>query len=111
MKPFPNHSPIQRSPKKHIALSYDSEAGEKIRGGEIILNFDEVASVAEEGENAAIVRRAISSLQMIRYKGSLIKIESALLEGHRFAIKHIREGEGEFFFSPIVRRGMYDTSG
>ncbi|CAJ1442126.1 unnamed protein product [Effrenium voratum] len=53
----------------------------------------EIASTAHDGDNCAIATSPLRKGTRFAWKGSVHRLSHALLEGHRFALEHIAEGE------------------
>ena len=57
------------------------------------LGFDEVGRLPAPGDNVAIATRRLDAGTRIAYEGSEFTVGHTILEGHRFAIRAIPEGE------------------
>ena len=58
-----------------------------------ILAFDEVARLPGPGDNVAIASRNLDAGTCIRRRGSVLRLNTSILEGHRFAVDPIPAGE------------------
>ncbi len=58
-----------------------------------ILEFEDVARLPQPDDNVAIATRDLDAGASIRTRGSVLRLDAAMLEGHRFAVVHIPEGE------------------
>ena len=57
------------------------------------LNFEDVARLPLPGDNVAIVTRNLPEGARIRTRGSMLRLDTAMLEGHRFAVAPIPAGD------------------
>src|SRR5215208_450865 len=57
------------------------------------LTFDEVGRLPAPGDNVAIATRRIEAGTRVAYEGSEFTVPHTVLEGHRFAVERIGEGE------------------
>src|ERR671917_2187487 len=55
--------------------------------------FDEVGRLPAPGDNVAIATRRIEARTRVAYEGSEFTVPHTVLEGHRFAVERIPEGE------------------
>jgi altronate dehydratase len=55
--------------------------------------FDEVGRLPAPGDNVAIATRRIEARTRVAYEGSEFTVPHTVLEGHRFAVERIGEGE------------------
>ncbi|MEW6636771.1 MAG: UxaA family hydrolase, partial [Actinomycetota bacterium] len=55
--------------------------------------FEEVARLPAPGDNAAIAVRTLDAGTRVAFEGSVFTIAHTVLEGHRFAVRRIGEGE------------------
>src|ERR687896_1115912 len=55
--------------------------------------FDEVGRLPAPGDNVAIATRRIEARTRVAYEGSEFTVPHTVLEGHRFAVERISEGE------------------
>lgn len=58
-----------------------------------ICDFEDVARLPRPGDNVAIVTRNLEAGVRIRAGGPLVRLDTAMLEGHRFAVAPIPAGE------------------
>ncbi len=56
-------------------------------------NFDDVGRVPAPGDNVAIATRRLDTGSRISHEGSEFTVDHTVLEGHRFAVRTIGEGE------------------
>ena len=88
---------MDAAPRRHT-LAYESEEPNKpppptpSQSFEV-LSFDVVAQLPAPGDNAAIAKDQLEAGQLVRYKGTTLKIVTRVLEGHRFAVAYIAHGE------------------
>jgi altronate dehydratase len=61
--------------------------------GSAPLSFDEVARLPAPGDNAAIATRTLKAGARVAFGRSIFPIAHTVLEGHRFAVRRIGEGE------------------
>ena len=57
------------------------------------LTFDEVGRLPAPGDNVAIATRRIEAGTRVAHEGSEFTVPHTVLEGHRFAVERIGEGE------------------
>src|ERR671910_712765 len=57
------------------------------------LTFDEVGRLPAPGDNVAIATRRIEAGTQVTYEGSEFTVPHTVLEGHRFAVARVPEGE------------------
>ena len=57
------------------------------------VEFNEVGRLPAPGDNTAIATRKLEAGTFVSYEGSEFVIRHTVLEGHRFAVAHIAEGE------------------
>ena len=57
------------------------------------LTFDEVGRLPAPGDNVAIATRRIEAGTRVAYEGLELTVPHTVLEGHRFAVERIGEGE------------------
>ena len=55
--------------------------------------FDEVGRLPSPGDNVAIATRRIEAGTRVVYEGSEFTVPHTVLEGHRFAVEPVAEGE------------------
>src|SRR5918995_4530677 len=55
--------------------------------------FDEVGRLPATGDNVAIATRRIEAGTRVTYEGSEFTVPHTVLEGHRFAVARVPEGE------------------
>ena len=55
--------------------------------------FDEVGRLPALGDNVAIATRHLESGTRVSYEGSEFEVPHTVLEGHRFAVEPVPEGE------------------
>ena len=58
-----------------------------------VIDFDEVGRLPAPGDNVAVATRRLEAGTRVAYEGSEFEIPYTILEGHRFAVEQIREGE------------------
>ncbi len=58
-----------------------------------ILAFKEVARLPRPGDNVAIASRRLDAGTSIRWRGAVLRLDTSILEGHRFAVDPIPAGE------------------
>jgi altronate dehydratase len=58
-----------------------------------IIDFKDVARLPQPGDNVAIATRFLQAGTCIRTRGSVLRLDSDMLEGHRFAVAPISGGE------------------
>ena len=79
-------------------------------GSKSTLGFDEVGRLPAPGDNVAIATRRLDAGTRIAYEGSEFAIGHTILEGHRFAIRTIREGEDLLSWDLPFGRAVKDIS-
>ena len=58
-----------------------------------IWRFDEVGRLPAAGDNVAIATRRLEAGTRVSYEGSKFEVPHTVLEGHRFAVERVPEGE------------------
>ena len=74
-----------------------------------ILEFEDVARLPQPDDNVAIATRNLGAGASIRTRGSVLQLDTAVLEGHRFAVAPISEGECLLSWNlpfGVARRGI-----
>src|SRR5215207_7157735 len=70
---------------------------DRIMGGvalkERLWDFREVGRLPAPGDNVAIATRTLEAGTRVSYEGSEFTVGHTVLEGHRFAVEQIGEGE------------------
>ena len=61
-------------------------------GGEL-RNFDEIGRLPAPGDNVAIATCRLEAGTRVEYEGSEFSVGHTVLEGHRFAVEEIAEGD------------------
>ncbi|MGI8865350.1 MAG: hypothetical protein ACR2G1_01310, partial [Rubrobacteraceae bacterium] len=56
-------------------------------------NFEDVGRLPAPGDNVAIATRRLDTGSRISHEGSEFTVDHTVLEGHRFAVRYISEGE------------------
>ncbi|HZF59606.1 MAG TPA: UxaA family hydrolase, partial [Rubrobacter sp.] len=75
-----------------------------------VMRFDEIGRLPALGDNVAIATRRLEAGTRFSYEGSEFEIPHTILEGHRFAVEPIGEGEDLLSWGLPFGRALGDIS-
>src|SRR3712207_9089098 len=70
--------------------------------------FEEVGRLPAPGDNVAIATRRLEAGTRVAYEGSEFTVPHTVLEGHRFAVERIAEGEDLLSWGLAFGRALED---
>ncbi|CAA9530377.1 MAG: Altronate dehydratase [uncultured Rubrobacteraceae bacterium] len=73
-------------------------------------DFDEVGRLPAPGDNVAIATRRLEAGTRVSYGDGEFEVPHTVLEGHRFAVEPVREGEDLFSWGLPFGRALVDIS-
>ena len=79
-------------------------------GDRCLRGFDEIGRMPAPGDNVAIATRTLKAGTRVAYEGSEFTVGHTVLEGHRFAVREIGEGEDLLSWGLPFGRAVEDIS-